>query len=176
MQPVADAAGCIVYNTNMKTLIVGYGNAVRQDDGVAWYVLSGIARRLGRPVPNAPEDGYFPEGLEIDLWYVLQLAPEMSEDFAHYERICFVDAHTGNIAEEILLQPVEDSPAASAFTHHLTPATCMALTQTIYNKTPEAMLLSIRGYKFGFARELSLETAALAGQAVDVLWNWVENK
>jgi len=158
-----------------KALIVGYGNADRQDDGVAWHVLSGIARRLGRPVPNAPEDGYFPEGLDIDLWYVLQLAPEMSEDFAQYERICFVDAHTGNIAEEILLQPVENSPATSAFTHHLTSATCMALTEAIYNKTPEAKLLSIRGYKFGFARELSPETAALAEKAVEILWNWVND-
>jgi len=156
-----------------NTLIVGYGNADRQDDGVAWHVLSGIARRLGRPVPNAPEDGYFPEGEEIDLWYVLQLAPEMSEDFANYERICFVDAHTGNIAEEILLQPVDNSPAASAFTHHLTPAACLALTQAIYGKTPEAKLLSVRGYQFGFARELSPETATLAEKAVEVLWEWL---
>lgn len=156
-----------------KTLIVGYGNADRQDDGVAWHVLSGIARQLGRPVPNVPEDGYFPEGQAIDLWYVLQLAPEMSEDFAQYERICFVDAHTGNIAEEILLQPVESSPAASAFTHHLTPATCLALTQAIYGKSPEARLLSIRGYKFGFARELSPETAELAERAINILWEWI---
>jgi hydrogenase maturation protease len=159
----------------MKTLIVGYGNADRQDDGVAWHVLSGIARSLGRPVPDAPEEGFFPEGQETDLWYTLQLAPEMSEDFARYERICFVDAHTGNIAEEVLLQPVEASQASSAFTHHLTPAACLALTQTLYGKSPEAKLLSIRGYKFGFARELSPETAALAEQAEQVLWDWIQH-
>lgn len=158
-----------------KTLIVGYGNADRQDDGVAWHVLAGIARKLGRPTPDAPEDGFFPEGEEIDLWYVLQLAPEMSEDFAGYERICFIDAHTGNIAEEILLQPVEASPASSAFTHHLTPATCLALTQTIYGKTPEAMLLSIRGHQFGFSRELSPQTAALVMQALEILGKWLGN-
>ncbi len=159
-----------------KTLIVGYGNADRQDDGVAWHVLTGIARGLGRPVPAAPEDGFFPEGEEIDLWYVLQLAPEMSEDFAQYERICFVDAHTGNIEQEILLQPVEASPASSAFTHHLTPAACLALTQAIYGKTPEAKLLSIRGYKFGFSRELSPETAALVEQAVETLMKWLNGE
>jgi hydrogenase maturation protease len=159
----------------VKTLIVGYGNADRQDDGVAWHVLSGIARQLGRPVPAAPEDGVFPEGKDIDLWYVLQLAPEMSEDFANYERICFVDAHTGNIAEEILLQPVEASPAASAFTHHLTPAACLALTQAIYGKELEAKLLSVRGYQFGFTRELSPETAALVRQAIKVLDEWVSS-
>ncbi len=160
----------------MRSLIVGYGNADRQDDGVAWHVLVNIARRLGRPAPDAPEDGFFPEGEEIDLWYVLQLAPEMSEDFAQYERICFVDAHTGNIEQEILLQPVEASPASSAFTHHLTPAACLALTQAIYGKTPEAKLLSIRGYKFGFSRELSPETAALVQQAVETLIKWLDRE
>ncbi len=157
----------------LRSLIVGYGNADRQDDGVAWHVLTRIARELGRPVPAVPEDGFFPEGEEIDLWYVLQLTPEMSEDFAQYERICFVDAHTGNIAQEILLQPVEASPASSAFTHHLTPAACLALAQAIYGKTPEAKLLSIRGYKFGFSRELSPETDALVKQAVETLRRWL---
>lgn len=160
----------------MRTLIIGYGNADRQDDGVAWHVLSGIARKLGRPVPAAPEDGYFPEGQEIDLWYDLQLAPEMSMDFAQYERICFVDAHTGNIEQEIRLLPVDDSPATSAFTHHLTPAACLALTRTIYKKNPEAVLLSVRGYQFGFARTLSAETEALVEQAVELLWNWVSQQ
>jgi hydrogenase maturation protease len=174
MQPAAVAAGCIVYNGElMRTLLIGYGNADRQDDGVAWYVLTGLARKLGRPIPDLPEDGFIPEGKEIDLWYVLQLVPEMSEEMSQYQRICFVDAHTGNIADEILLQPVDTSPASSAFTHHLTPAACLALTQTIYGKTPEARLLSIRGYKFGFARELSPETARLVEQAIGILWDWM---
>ncbi len=157
-----------------RTLIVGYGNADRQDDGVAWHILSGIARRLGRPVPNVPEDGYFPENEPVDLWFVLQLAPEMSEDFAHYDRICFVDAHMGTIDQEILFQAVEQSPSKSAFTHDMPPSTCLALTQTVYNASPEARLLSVRGYQFGFSRALSPETEALVAQAVERLWNWLE--
>lgn len=156
-----------------RTLIIGYGNADRQDDGVAWHVLSALARRLGRAVPAVPEDGFFPEGEAIDLWYDLQLMPEMSEDISQYDRLCFVDAHTGNIAEEILFQPVDASPAASAFTHHMTPAAVLALARSIYAKSPEAMLISIRGYHFGFARELSEETAALVPQAVERIWAWL---
>lgn len=158
-----------------RVLIVGYGNADRQDDGVAWHILTRLAQNLGQPVPAAPEDGFFPEGKEVDLWYVLQLVPEMSEDFAQYERICFVDAHTGNIAEEIMLQPVEASPAASAFTHHLTPAACLALTEAIYDKKPEARLLSVRGYQFEFTRELSPKTSALVNRAIDLLEAWIRD-
>jgi hydrogenase maturation protease len=153
----------------VKTLIVGYGNADREDDGAAWHVLCGVALHLGRPVPNVPEDGFFPEDLAIDLWYVLQLAPEMAEDFANYDRVIFVDAHAGSIPHEILLQPVEGSPAASSFTHHLTPAACMALTRSIFHGSPQAMLLSIRGYNFGFSRELSPRTAELVQQAIEMI-------
>ena len=38
---------------------------------------------------------------------------------------------------------------------------------------PEAKLLSIRGYRFGFSRELSPETAALVEQAVETLRRWL---
>jgi hydrogenase maturation protease len=156
-----------------KTLIVGYGNADRQDDGASWHILVGIAHRLGRPVPNLPEDGFLPEEEDVDLWYVLQLAPEMAEDFSRYHRILFVDAHTGAIPHEILLQPVENSPASSSFTHHMTPAACMALTEAIYHRSPEAVLLSVRGYSFGFTRELSERTTELVQQAIEMAWMWI---
>ena len=31
-----------------KTLLLGYGNPDREDDGVAWHVLSRVFRALGR--------------------------------------------------------------------------------------------------------------------------------
>lgn len=157
-----------------KTLIIGYGNADREDDGAAWHVLAGIAQRLGRPAPGALEDGFYPQDEEVDLWYDLQLLPEMAEDFARYARILFVDAHTGSIPEEIHLQQVEGSPATSSFTHHMTPAAALAITNSIYQKMPEAALLSVRGYRFGFTRQLSERTSELVAQAVDTAWNWIQ--
>ena len=156
-----------------KTLIVGYGNADREDDGAAWYVLAGLARRLGRAVPDPLEENFLPAGEIVDLWFDLQLVPEMSEDFAGYERILFVDAHTGNIPADVLLQAVEGSAASSSFTHHLTPAACLAMTRSIYRQDPEAALLSVRGHQFRFARQLSPQTEALVEQAVEIAWEWI---
>ena len=160
---------------NMQsTLIIGYGNPDRQDDGLAWHVLVRLAERLGRPLPGEPEEGFLPENLNPDLWFVLQLTPEMADDFARYERLCFVDAHTGDIPHEILLRPVEDSPAASAFTHHFTPASSLAIVQSLYHAYPTAALLSLRGYHFGFSRELSKPAGQLVGPAVDTILRWLE--
>ena len=155
------------------TLVIGYGNPDRQDDGLAWHVLVNLAKRLGRPLPDGPEEGFLPENLNPDLWFVLQLTPEMASDFSRYERLCFVDAHTGDLPQEILLRPVEGSPAASAFTHHFTPASSLAIVQTLYHCHPEAVLLSLRGSVFGFSRELSAPASELVGPAVDLLLNWL---
>ncbi len=159
-----------------STLIIGYGNPDREDDGLAWHVLVELAARLGRRIPGAPEEGFFPEGLTPDLWFVLQLVPEMAEDFAKYDRLCFVDAHTGDISEEIWLRTVEESQSASAFTHHVTPATCLALVHSLYQKFPEAQLLSMRGEAFRFSRELSPAGQNLVNPAVELLQNWLEEQ
>lgn len=160
-------------NALNKTLIIGYGNPDREDDGAAWHVLYRLARRLGRPLPEGPEDGFLPEGLEPDLWFALQLTPEMAETFAEYQRIIFVDAHTGQVPGEISFQPVDAAAPASILTHHLSPAACMALTWSLYFRRPEAHLLTMRGHSFQFSRDLTPQTDRIVNQAVDIIWNWV---
>jgi hydrogenase maturation protease len=148
-------------------------DADREDDGLAWHVLVNLARRLGRPLPSGPEEGFFPDGKNPDLLFDMQLMPEMAEDFARYDRLCFIDAHTGDIPHEIYLRPVEESAAASVFTHHFTPASSLAIIRSIYQRSPEAMLLSLRGYHFGFSRELSEPAEKLVDPAVEIVLNWL---
>ena len=155
-----------------QTLVLGYGNPDRQDDGVAWHVLHALAVRLGLPVPDSYEDE-FPSNERLDFAFTLQLTPEMAEQIAPYERVCFVDAHTGSIATEVQLAPVESQFQHSPFTHHLTPQSLLAMCQSLYSKTPQAVLLSVRGYRFEFERELSAESAALVPEAVERIVGWM---
>jgi Ni,Fe-hydrogenase maturation factor len=85
------------------TLIIGYGNFDRQDDGVAWHVLAEVARRLGCAVPLSPEEEFPPNGGKPDFIFELQLTPELAEAIAQYERVCFVDAHTGAVPHDVTL-------------------------------------------------------------------------
>ena len=39
-----------------KILLLGYGNPDREDDGVAWHVLKGVAEGLSLPSPATPDD------------------------------------------------------------------------------------------------------------------------
>jgi hydrogenase maturation protease len=159
-----------------KTLILGYGNADRQDDGVAWHVLARLANRMGRSAPLDVGEGFESEEEgSPEFLYALQLTPEMAEMIARFERICFVDAHTGSLPEDLQIIPLQASFQNSPFTHHLTPETLLSFAKTIYTSQPSAKLLSIRGYEFGFAQDLSPGTNALADQAVDYLLQWLQS-
>jgi hydrogenase maturation protease len=154
-------------------LIIGYGNTDRQDDGVAWHVLAALRRWLGRPDPATDGEAFEPEGANPDFLFTLQLTPEMAETLAEYERICFVDAHTGNVPEKIHVSQLEGKFQRSPFTHHLTADTLMALCAQLYSHTPDAILVSLRGYQFGFERSLSPETQALVEPAAREILAWL---
>lgn len=158
-----------------KILLLGYGNPDREDDGVAWHILRDLTARMGLHAPDSYEDD-FPKDPQVDFAFHLQLTPEMAEDIAQYDYVCFVDAHTGNIPEEVRLIDVESDFQKSPFTHHLTAQSLMSICETIYHHKPDAALLSVRGYQFLFSRVLSAPTADLVPQAVDLAWAWMNTR
>jgi hydrogenase maturation protease len=158
-----------------RTLLIGYGNPDREDDGVAWHILRALSVKLGLPAPDSYEDD-FTQTAQMDFAFYLQLTPEIAEEIAAYEYVCFVDAHTGSIPEPVRLIGVDADFQRSPFTHHLTPQSLISICETIYNKKPDAALLSVRGYRFLFTRQLSQETAELVPQAVELIWEWLHVK
>lgn len=155
-----------------KFLLLGYGNPDREDDGVAWHILRALTVQMGLPAPDSYEDD-FPENSQVDFAFYLQLTPEMAEDIAQYEYVCFVDAHTGNIPEEVRIIDVESDFQKSPFTHHLTAQSLLSICETLYKTKPESALLSVRGYQFLFSRTLSEPTATLVPEAVNLAWAWM---
>lgn len=158
-----------------KLLLLGYGNPDREDDGVAWHILRVLTLKLGLAGPDSYEDE-FPDYDQIGFAFHLQLTPEMAEDINEYPYVCFVDAHTGNIPEPVRLIKVESEFQNSPFTHHLTPQSLMSMCETLYGKKPDSALVSVLGHRFLFTRQLSEETAALVPQAVQLIWNWMNER
>jgi Ni,Fe-hydrogenase maturation factor len=182
----------------LKTLVIGYGNPNREDDGVAWHILEKIAARYKCPItsvedldplqtqeedqnvqilspPRVSPRFALPPRLTASarLAFALQLTPEMAETVSRYERVCFVDAHTGAYPEEVRLTHLTPSYQASPFTHHLTPESCLVLAKTLYGHAPEGLLVSVRGYRFGYGTGLSDQTAALVCAAAEEIIKWI---
>jgi hypothetical protein len=50
----------------------------------------------------------------------------------------------------------------------------LLMSQELYQKTPEAILVSVRGYEFGFESELSSFTSSLVTEAVERTVGWLK--
>ncbi|MEI8130945.1 MAG: hypothetical protein WCG34_00835 [Leptolinea sp.] len=158
-----------------STLFIGYGNPDRQDDGVAWHVLVGISQKLGRKVPDVWDEPFEIGNDFPHLIFQLQLIPEIAETLSEYQNICFVDAHTGNIPNDIQFDAVSNGFQTSPFTHHMTAEAVLALTKSLYHAQPKAYMLSIRGYAFGFTQDLSPQTTFLSAIAINKGMDWLES-
>lgn len=156
----------------MNTLFIGYGNPDRQDDGVAWHVLAGIVNQFGIKTSSLWEEP-LPSTPEADFIFQLQLTPELAQDLTAYDRVCFVDAHTGKIPTNVQMVHVTPEYQTSPFTHHLTPEMLLSMCESLFNHKPEAILVSVRGYQFGFETELSPFTKSLVNEAVARTVGWL---
>lgn len=156
----------------MRTLVLGYGNRDRQDDGVAWHLLGEIRKRLGIKDPYLIDES-FESHDPLVFVFQLQLMPEMAEEISPFDRICFLDAHTGSVPEEIHCESLNAIYQHSPLTHHLTANSLLSILQTVYNRTPEAILVSVKGNEFGYSPELSSETAKLVPSASQIVIDWI---
>ena len=159
-----------------KTMIIGYGNPDRQDDGVAWSIVRDIATHLNLVTPSQFDPVVHSPDEDLTMMIALQLLPEMAEMVSKYERVCFVDAHTGRVPADLSIEPLGGEFQKSPFTHHLTPQTCLSLAQGLYGRKPTAQLVSVRGYEFGFSNTLSTRTRMLAHQAVKHILAWLKER
>jgi hydrogenase maturation protease len=155
-----------------STLFFGYGNPDRQDDGLAWHILAGLADHFGLEKPQPPDLDFYPAETNPDLLFSLQLTPEQAETISGYERVCFIDAHTGAVAEEIHWEVLAPRFQTSPLTHHMTPETLLSLAETLYHQVPQAVQVSVRGYEFEFSHVMSERATALAADAVQKVIAW----
>ena len=135
----------------MKTLILGYGNQNRRDDGVGWFVIEQLAA-LKLP------------GVELETSH--QLEVEASETISHFDAVIFVDAAIPEAPAAIQRSVVAPNFQSHAVAHYLTPADVLSLSKTLYGREPKAVLFSIRGRDFNFGTTLTPEVEQAARDGV----------
>jgi hydrogenase maturation protease len=149
-----------------RTLVIGFGNAYRRDDGVGRAVVDALRRELGQPALDPLDDGFAELGREVDTVVAHQLVPEFAELLGRYDLAVFVDAHVGEGTEPLCAEPIPPIPHTTSVSHHLHPGTLLDLAQRIHGRAPRGVLLSLRGHDFEFGDGLSPETAGIVPPAV----------
>ena len=152
-----------------KLLLFGYGNPDRGDDGAAYHIFKKLfaAERIDEDLIFSSDVIHLND--KVDVIFNFQLLPEYADLLTEYDRVVFIDAHTADIEEELKLQPLKADFQHSPFTHHFSPSSCLAVAESLAGKAPQAWLLSIRGYEFGFDRDLSTRTSKLVLHALQLL-------
>ncbi|MEG3437195.1 hydrogenase maturation protease [Pannus brasiliensis CCIBt3594] len=127
----------------MNILIIGYGNTLRNDDGV------------GVRVAEIIEGKNYPDTRVITAH---QLTPELSEDIAGCDLVIFVDAVFSD-RPEIQIENLESSGDWKNLGHAENPRSLLAFTRSIYQKTPIARGVYIPAVNCDFGEELSEVTS-----------------
>jgi hydrogenase maturation protease len=146
------------------TLVIGYGNPERGDDGAALHVVNRLRARLGQP-PLVADDGGLGDLGRNTAVFVPQLVPELAGDAAAYESIVLVDAHATEDHRPVVYLPLQPEYQLPVLSHHLSPAMFVWLVQAAKGRNRAAFLVSIRGHCFELQRGLSPATAALVEPA-----------
>ncbi len=135
-----------------KVLVIGFGNPLRSDDSFGIQAVEKLKQCVN--------------GSEIEFIECQQLTPELAEQVSRVDLALFVDADMDGIAGTIHSHRVLPSnrPAGETLVHHLDPSTLLGLSQRIFHRAPEAMLMTVTGECFGYGSQLSSEVAkALPG-------------
>lgn len=131
----------------MPTLVIGYGNDLRSDDGVGpWFAHH--LQTTGGP------------------WEVVatrQLLPEHAERISQVDTVILIDAARDLPPGQTRWSLVEPAPESSLHAHRLDPPGLLALTHRVYGRAPTMWLISIGGEAWGFGETLSpsVQQAAL---------------
>ena len=134
----------------MKTLILGYGNTLRKDDGLGIYAALAL-------VPLT-----LPGNVEIRTYH--QLSPELSPLLAQMDYVVFIDAALASSGQKPgtintrALQPRTSQPGS--INHHFDPETLLAMAETLYGHAPQATLFSVTAASFDLEEGLSPEVTA----------------
>ena len=124
------------------TLVIGFGNTLRQDDGVGPHIAERVAA-WNRPGVRALA--------------VQQLLPELAETLATARQVIFVDASTTE--KSVQIHPLTQKDIEHSLSHTGDPRWLLSLAARLYSHSPRAWLLTIPASNLDFGQEFSCSTA-----------------
>lgn len=104
------------------TLVIGYGNPLRGDDGAGWDAAFALrAACAGEP---------------LEILTVQQLTPELAEDVSRAQQVVFIDAAIDTPPGVVCVREIHAGDVPGGFTHHCDPARLLALATAVFGRGP----------------------------------------
>jgi hydrogenase maturation protease len=141
-------------------LVIGYGNTLRNDDGVGPRVAEAL------------------EALQLPGVSTLScplLAPETAEPVARAARVIFVDAAVDG-PQEVRFHKLAPAANSQVMAHAASPDTILALARDVYGRAPEAWLLTIPVVSLALGDRLSAAAQVNIEIAIQKLKNFARQE
>jgi len=122
------------------TLVIGWGNDLRGDDGVGRRVAERVRAMC---LPN------------VVVCSLHQPGPELAADMAGASRVIFVDASLE--VEEVTVRRVDSDilPSDGGLGHAVSPESLACLARTLYEADPEVWAIHVPASDFEYGHDLS---------------------
>lgn len=148
---------------SLGSLVIGYGNPLRSDDGIGWHVAGRLAadRRL----------------VGATILQRHQLTPELALDVSRADLVVLVDARSGAPAGSIAIERVDPDAAGTTgatWSHHLGPASLAALARELYGRSADVHVVSIGAGSLDLGETLSAPVADAIERAADAVVGLVD--
>jgi hydrogenase maturation protease len=144
-------------------LVIGYGNALRTDDGIGWHAAERLAA-------DPRMDG-------VTVLRLHQLAPELALDFSRADFVVLIDAShlpaAGMFTVEAVTRAVSES---TAWSHHLSPPSLIALAEELYGRCPQVFGFSVGVADVEVGERLSPQLAGALPLLVDAVAKFVVDR
>ncbi|WP_301101656.1 hydrogenase maturation protease [Propionivibrio sp.] len=143
-------------NTLDATLVIGYGNDLRGDDGAGIRAATIIAA----------------QSPHLRVIITPQLTPDLAEDIASATQVIFVDAYMAcATGANLRIEEIsgDDVDSANVMGHHGSPSDLLHLANQLFGRAPEAWLVGIPAYSFAAGESISSETLYWIDEAVALI-------
>jgi len=140
----------------LRALVIGYGSPIRGDDALGPLVADRLQERFSRPPPlnsqaqTQTQTGMAAGVVEVQARHIL--TAELVDDLARAERVIFVDAAIDTPPGQVRCRRLSpDRSALSSMAHFHDPGELLAWCEALYQRAPEAWLVSGGGAEWGYA-------------------------
>ena len=144
-------------------LVVGYGNALRTDDGLGWHAAEWLA-----------DD---PRLAGVTVLRRHQLTPELALDISAATLVVLVDASHSPPAGAVIVERLEPAgDPGTTWSHHLSPASLVALAHELYDRAPDVFLVSCGVASLEMGDRLSPVVEAALPRIIDAVAQLVASR
>ncbi|MFQ3675398.1 MAG: hydrogenase maturation protease [Endomicrobiia bacterium] len=157
-------------NNPKKTVFIGLGNVLKNDDGVGVYIIEKLITKCGRELNNGVK--LFNVGVSLEN-YLNKIVLLM------LEKIIFFDALSSkqDLKEKVKIISKQEIQNYTFSTHNVSLTTIIEYLQLhIKENIPEIYVVGIKGYNFDFGENITEEVKNTADIVVKQIYDWSNGK